>query len=89
MGEESITRPPSWKKASITAAHSFRNSMSSLTLKVIHVPRPIAGMASPVEGIFLASKVLLCARKLIGTNKRGAAAPNWMTLRRVVFMVVI
>ena len=50
MGEESIMRPPASKKAAITSAHSSRSTGSSPTLKVIQVPRPTAGIASPEEG---------------------------------------
>src|SRR5687767_12149754 len=54
MGEESITPPPASKNACMTAAHSFRSSGSSPTLKVIQVPRPRTGRFSPVEGMGLA-----------------------------------
>src|SRR5437762_2220363 len=38
IGDESMRRPPSWKKARMTAAHSSRSSGSSPTLKVILAP---------------------------------------------------
>jgi hypothetical protein len=51
MGDESIIRPPAEKNAPITAAHSSLSSASAPTLKVIQVPSPTTGSASPVEGI--------------------------------------
>lgn len=51
MGEESIIFPPASKNAVITSAHSSRSTGSSPTLKVIQVPRPTAGIASPEDGM--------------------------------------
>src|SRR2546422_1176742 len=51
IGDESMRRPPSWKKACMTAAHSSRSSGSSPTLKVIQLPRPTTGIFSPLDGI--------------------------------------
>jgi len=51
MGEESISRPPASKKARITSAQRARAAGSLPTLKVIQVPRPTQGRASPLEGI--------------------------------------
>src|SRR2546426_8758353 len=51
IGEESMTRPPSWKKAPMTSAQESRAETSSPTLNVIQLPRPTSGSRSPVEGI--------------------------------------
>jgi len=51
MGEESIMRPPAWKNAAMTPAHSSLSTASPPTLKVIQVPSPTIGTASRVEGI--------------------------------------
>ena len=51
IGEESIRRPPSWKKARMTSAHESRPAASSPTLNVIQLPSPMSGSFSPVEGI--------------------------------------
>jgi hypothetical protein len=52
MGEESIKRPPSAKKARMTSVQELRAAMSSPTLKVPQVPRPTSGSAAEgVEGI--------------------------------------
>ena len=55
IGDESIMRPPSAKKARITSAQASRAARSLPTLKVIQLPRPTTGSASPVAGIFLVS----------------------------------
>src|SRR6266542_3292036 len=51
IGEESIRRPPSWKKARTTSAQESRATGSSPTLNVIQLPSPTTGSLSPVEGI--------------------------------------
>src|SRR6266540_2794512 len=51
IGEESIRRPPSRKKARTTSAHESRATGSSPTLNVIQLPSPTTGSLSPVEGI--------------------------------------
>ena len=53
MGEESIRRPPASKKARITSAQASRAAGSSPTLKVIQLPSPTMGTASPLDGIGL------------------------------------
>jgi hypothetical protein len=70
-------RPPSRKKARMTAAHSSRSSASSPTLKVIQVPRPITGSRSPLEGM---GRVIgaACASAESGRSMQ-AAAPAAMT----------
>jgi hypothetical protein len=80
MGEESITRPPASKNAAMTSAHSSRSTGSSPTLKVIQVPSPTAGMASPVEGIGLRAGDGLWAREESGRPAAAAvAATPWRT----------
>ena len=51
MGEELIRLPPRSKKVCITCARAARSLSSLPTLKVIQVPRPMAGICSPVDGI--------------------------------------
>ena len=51
MGEESTSRPPAAKKARMTCVHCARAGGSWPTLKVIQVPRPTSGMASPLAGM--------------------------------------
>ena len=46
-------RPPASKKARMTSAQASRATGSSPTLKVIQLPSPTTGRASPVEGIGL------------------------------------
>jgi len=60
IGEESIIRPPAAKNARITSAQASRATGSLPTLKVIHVPSPTTGIASPVEGIGRARTVAGC-----------------------------
>ena len=51
IGDESIMRPPSAKKARTTSVQASRAARSSPTLKVIQLPRPTTGNASPLAGI--------------------------------------
>jgi hypothetical protein len=51
IGEESIMRPPAAKKARITSAQLSRAGLSLPTLKVIQLPSPTSGKASPLDGI--------------------------------------
>jgi hypothetical protein len=51
IGEESIMRPPAAKNARITSAHDARAAGSLPTLKVIQLPSPTSGRASPLDGI--------------------------------------
>jgi hypothetical protein len=48
MGELSIRRPPSAKKARTTSAQASRAAGSLPTLKVIQLPSPTTGSASPL-----------------------------------------
>jgi hypothetical protein len=68
IGDESIIRPPASKNAFITSAHPSRAARSLPTLKVIQVPRPITGSASPVEGIGLVATAGPVGR---GLRERG------------------
>ena len=73
-----MTRPPALKKDSITAAHSSRSTGSSPTLKVIQVPRPTAGIISPVEGIGRINGCACCPQLRRGSPAAitpAAAAP--------------
>src|SRR5436309_15612403 len=76
IGDESMRRPPSWKKACMTAAHSSRSSGSSPTLKVIQLPRPTTGIFSPLDGIGLVAGVAGVAR---GARVGRAASGRWTT----------
>src|SRR4030095_13277599 len=51
IGDESIIRPFASTKLRITSAQALRATGSSPTLKVIQLPRPTPGGASPVDGI--------------------------------------
>jgi hypothetical protein len=73
MGEESIRRPPASKKARITCAQASRATGSSPTLKVIQLPSPTAGSASPVEGIGLVRSAAGWADATGGGNVTVAA----------------
>src|SRR5215207_5875864 len=64
IGEESIKRPPLAKKLCMTSAREARASASSPTLKVIQVPRPTRGRASPDDGIGLVIIGPACARTI-------------------------
>src|SRR2546428_6768822 len=67
-----MRRPPSWKKACMTAAHSSRSSGSSPTLKVIQLPRPTTGIFSPLDGI---GSVVGVAGGGGGGGRRGRGPP--------------
>ena len=66
MGEESISLPPSAKKARMTSVQESRAAASSPTLKVIQLPRPTSGSVCPLDGI-------ACVTRGPG---RGAAGPG-------------
>jgi hypothetical protein len=51
MGEESITEPPPWKNACMTAPSFARDWGSAPVSKVRDVPMPITGSSSPELGI--------------------------------------
>jgi hypothetical protein len=73
IGEESMARPPSWKKAPITCAQESRAGPSSPTLNVIQLPSPTSGNASPLERI---GRVRIGPRAADGDRgRRTEAAP--------------
>src|SRR6266498_2108635 len=84
IGEESIRRPPSRKKAPMTAAHSSRSSGSSPTLNVTQLPRPITGTFSPLDGIGLVTGVARASAES-GRSMTAAAlaATTWIAARRL------
>src|SRR3990170_390360 len=90
MGEESIIRPPPSKKAAMTVVHSSRSTGSFPTLNVIHVPRPIAGINSPVDGIRRVIGWTGWARgERRGTVAAARAIPAVRTTRRVGWWYLI
>src|SRR6516164_7816744 len=74
MGEESIRVPPRSKNVCTTRAQSERCLSSLPTLKVSHVPRPMAGIFSPVEGIARVRMGPVAARLLENGGIVAAAA---------------
>ena len=54
-------RPPAAKNARITSAQLARAGGSLPTLKVIQLPSPTSGIASPLEGIGRVRTALVCA----------------------------
>ena len=66
-------RPPVSRKCRITSVQLSRASMSSPTLKVRELPRPITGMASPLEGIGL---LMSCSRLAAGVAGRRVLAQS-------------
>ena len=77
-------RPPASKKARMTSAQASRATGSSPTLKVIQLPRPTTGSASPVEGIGLTRGDPCCAVLADGPRNVAAApaAPRELRSRR-------
>src|SRR5438094_4903037 len=51
IGDESITRPPSFTNRASTSSNCFRLSGARSTSNVRHVPKPITSSFSPEEGI--------------------------------------
>ena len=80
-------RPPPSKKPRITSAHAPRATGSLPTLKVIQLPSPTTGIASPLEGIGRVRIGPRCAHPLSG--QASAPAPTAVrarsTLRRWKF----
>src|SRR5688572_19693716 len=74
MGEVSIRRPPSRKKARITSVQEFRAATSSPTLKVIELPSPTSGIRSPVDGIARVEIGPRCAEAVRGFRTEAAPA---------------
>ena len=67
-------RPPASKKAAITSAHSSRSTGSSPTLKVIQVPSPTAGIASPEEGMIRIAGAWIAPGAVFGRASIAAEA---------------
>src|SRR5215471_12202950 len=84
IGDESIIRPPASTKLRMTAAHASRAAGSSPTLNVIQLPRPTAGIASPVEGIgrVRIARDGACAYEGRSAPDRGATASARNARRR-------
>src|SRR5215216_314256 len=72
IGEESIIRPPAAKNARMTSAQELRATLSLPTLKVIQLPSPTSGSASPLDGIGLVRTAACCAAAI---GESMAAAP--------------
>src|SRR5688572_19917434 len=83
IGEESIIRPPASKKARMTSAHASRATGSLPTLKVIQLPSPTAGIASPDDGIARVRIAPGCAAAGGTAASAPAAARECMTVRRL------
>src|SRR5262245_53659636 len=84
IGEQSTTPPPPSKNAAITCVHSSCSNGSLPMLKVIQVPRPTTGMASPLDGICRVAICAVCAREPGATAAdKAKAAPPARTDRRV------
>src|SRR5262245_18510436 len=73
IGEESIIFPPAARKAPMTAVHSSRSWVSLPTLNVAQLPRPTAGMRSPVDGMGFMSGAGASARRNRGFSAIPAA----------------
>ena len=84
IGEESIIRPPASKKLRITSAQASRATRSLPTLKVIQLPNPTTGNASPLDGIGRVSRGFGWADPSIGRSAVPApsASSERRTLRR-------
>src|SRR5438552_89243 len=50
IGDESITRPPSSTNRRKTSRRGSRSAVVAPTSNVCHVPRPTAGIVSPLDG---------------------------------------
>ena len=71
-------RPPAAKNARITSAHDARATGSLPTLKVIQLPSPTSGIASPVDGM---GRVRIAGAAAAGAIAGAASDPR--TMRRV------
>ena len=67
-------RPPAARNCRITSAQVSRAAMSSPTLKVRELPRPITGMASPLDGIGLLMSVSRLVAFAPGTRALAQSA---------------
>ncbi len=88
IGDESITRPPSFTKSDKTSSSSFRLSGARSTSNVRHVPNPITGSFSPDEGIarinILDDSFAARAAPLGRNNPAALAAIKRAASRRVI-----
>jgi len=85
IGDESISRPSISKKFRMTSAQVSRATRSLPTLKVIQLPSPITGRASPDDGM---SRVRMACRGAAMTRELNAmpapiAAEDRSSLRRL------
>ena len=71
-------RPPAAKNARITSAQDARATGSLPTLKVIQLPRPTSGIASPLDGM---ARVRIAGAASAGAIALAASDPR--TVRRV------
>ena len=72
IGDESIIRPPAAKKARTTSTQASRAAASLPTLKVIQLPRPTTGSASPLEGM----RRIIGVAATPGGNRLASAPPS-------------
>ena len=97
IGDESIRRPPSAKKARTTSTLAARAASSVPTLKVIQLPSPITGSISPLDGMRRSASALADATDAAGAARAVAgqgsavaattAAARPRKLRRAVYVV--
>src|SRR2546426_9520334 len=80
IGDESITRPPSWKKRCRTSLSGSRGAADAPTSKVRHVPRPTAGIVSPPCG--MGRRRIVAAASVPRGRAPAAAAIRRSTARR-------
>ncbi len=86
IGELSITLPPSWTKRARTSLSGCRSLGEAPTSNTCQVPRPTAGIFSPVAGMARDSIVVSSAARS-GIEQRAAAAAPPITRaasRRVI-----
>src|SRR5262245_13023226 len=76
IGDESMTRPPSFTNIDKTSSSCLRTSALRATSNALHVPRPITGSFSPEEGMLRVSIVddspFACPRAASVCNIRPA-----------------
>src|SRR6266700_7883288 len=95
MGDESITRPPSFTKSERTSSSCRRISDVRSTSNVCHVPRPITGSFSPDEGIARVNIVDDSVAAHIRDAPDGRTKPaapaviNRAASRRVIWFVLL
>src|SRR5262245_15854080 len=84
IGDESITRPPRATKRSSTLLRGARSAAESPTSKVRHVPRPTAGIASPLRGMRRSSRRACAPARVGAAGPAAAAAISASAVRRVI-----